>query len=269
MPSGRSAYRTLDDYNNDMDLLVQRHPNLVKKVTLPHRTTQGRTVYGIEVTKDAQASDGKPVLLITGMVHGNEWASGEVAIEYAFDLTKNYGQDKKITRLLDRTRVMVVPIVNVDGFVANSRRTATNTDMNRNFGFGWSPDEPFPGAGPWSEPETENVRDVISSRQVTTFLTMHTCLANMLYPPLQLEAGLPQDIDAFRAFADAMGEQNGYYHVTSAEDYETAGEAIDWSYYATRGLGVTVEVCTNPPTGLPRTYQTLVPEQYWGIGAVA
>jgi len=268
MPSGRTDYRTLADYQSDMDRLAERHPNLVKKVTLPHRTTEGRPVTGIEVTRDAHRADGKPVLMITGMHHGNEWASGEVTMEFAFDLLKNHGRDKTITRLLDRVRVLFVPVVNVDGFVLNTRRTATNTDMNRNYGFGWSPSEPFPGTGPWSEPESRNVRDAISSRQVTTFLTMHTCLANILYPPLQLKAGLPQDIDAFRAFAGALGNQNGYYHTTSAEDYETAGEAIDWSYYATRGLGVTVEVCTNPPTGLPRTWQTLVPEQYWGIDAV-
>jgi hypothetical protein len=112
------------------------------------------------------------------------------------------------------------------------------------------------------------MRDLISSRQVTTFLTVHTCLANMLYPPLQHKAGLPHDIDRFRTFADAMSLQNGYPHLTSADDFETTGEAIDWSYYATRGLGVTVEICATPP-GTPRTFQTLVVEQYLGAGALA
>lgn len=268
LPSGRTDYRALADYRSDMAALAGRHPSLVKQVTLPHRTSEGREVTGLEITDGVHRQDGKPVLLITGMHHGNEWASGEVAMEFAFDLTAGHGRDERITRLLDRVRVLVVPIVNVDGFVRNTRRTATNVDMNRNYGFGWSPSEPYPGSGPWSEPESRNVRDAISSRQVTTFLTMHTCLSNMLYPPLQLKAGLPQDIDAFRSFADAMGAQNGYYHTTSAEDYETAGEAIDWSYYATRGLGVTVEVCTTP-LGLPRTFQSLVPDQYWGVGPAA
>jgi predicted deacylase len=263
LPSGRTDYRTLADYEGDMSDLARRHPYLVKPITLPERTPEGRVVHGIEITENAAQRDGKPVLLITGMHHGTEWASGEVSMEFGTDLVRNYGRDRQITGLLDRARIVIVPIVNVDGFVHNTRRNANNVDMNRNYGFGWGESAPYQGAAPWSEPETRNVRDLISSRQVTTFLTMHTCLANMLYPPLQHKAGLPQDIDAFRSFAGAMGTQNGYYHTTSADDYETTGESIDWSYYATRGLGVTVEVCSTP-LSLPRTFQTLVVDQYLG-----
>ena len=263
LPSGRTDYRTLTDYEQDMSTLAHRYPRLVKPITLPERTHDGRLVRGIEITDDAARRDGKPVLLIAGMHHGNEWASGEVAMEFGLDLVRSHGRDRRITDLLRRARVVLVPVINVDGFVRNTRRNGADVDMNRNYGFGWGESKPYEGAAPWSEPETRNVRDLISSRQVTTFLTMHTCLANMLYPPLQHKAGLPPDIDAFRSFADAMGTQNGYYHSTSADDYETSGEAIDWSYYATRGLGVTVEVCSTPLT-LPRTFQTLVVDQYLG-----
>jgi zinc carboxypeptidase len=237
IPSGRTGYRNLADYQADMVTLAVRHPSLVAPITLPHRTTQGRPVTGVEITADTRRPDGKPVLLITGMHHGNEPASGELTLEFGFDLAANYGTDERITDLLNKVRVVLVPVVNVDGLVHGTRHTAADVGLNRNYGFGWSPREPYPGSGPWSEPETRNVRDLISSRQVTTFLTLHTCLSTMLYPPLQRAAGPPQDIAAFRAFADAMGAQNGYSHPSSADDYETAGEAIDWSYYTTRGQG--------------------------------
>jgi Zinc carboxypeptidase len=268
LPSGRTDYRTLADYESDMRALAGEHPNLVRRFTLPHATTEGRAVGGIEITRDVRRRDGKPVLLITGLHHGNEWPSGEATMEFGFDLAENPRRERSIDRLLDRVRVVLVPVVNVDGFVRNTRRTATNVDMNRNYGFGWGESPPFQGSGPFSEPETRNMRDLISSRQVTTFLTVHTCLANMLYPPLQHKAGLPQDIDRFRAFADAMATQNGYPHLTSADDFETTGEAIDWSYYATRGLGITVEICATP-AGTPRTFQTLVVDQYLGTGPLA
>ena len=268
LPSGRTDYRTLSDYEADMLALAGEHPNLVRPLTLPHATVEGRAVKGIEITRDVNRRDGKPVLLITGMHHGNEWASGEATMEFGFDLAENARHDRDIARMLGRVRVVLVPVVNVDGFVRNTRRTARNVDMNRNYGFGWGESPPFQGSGPFSEPETQNMKELISSRQVTTFLTVHTCLANMLYPPLQHKAGLPQDIDRFRAFAGAMSLQNGYPHLTSADDFETTGEAIDWSYYATRGLGITVEICSTP-LGTPRTFQTLVVDQYLGTGALA
>jgi len=268
LPSGRTEYRTLLDYERDMLALASARPSLVRQFTLPHVSSEGRPVKGIEITRDVQRRDGKPVLLITGMHHGNEWASGEATMEFGIELAENPRRDPVIERLLGRVRVMLVPVVNVDGFVRNTRRTATNVDMNRNYGFGWGESPPFQGTGPFSEPETRNMRDLISSHQVTTFLTVHTCLANMLYPPLQHKAGLPQDIDRFRAWAEAMSLENGYPHLTSADDFETTGEAIDWSYYATRGLGITLEICATPP-GTPRTFQTLVVDQYLGTGALA
>ena len=40
----------------------------------------------------------------------------------------------------------------------------------------------------------------------------------------------------------ANATNNGYTNVRdSAHDYETSGETIDWSYYATRGFAVTDE----------------------------
>jgi hypothetical protein len=268
LPSGRTEYRTLFDYEREMAALAGAHPGLVRPFTLPHATVEGRAVRGIEVTRDVGEPDGKPVLLIVGMHHGNEWASGEVTMEFGYDLAENPRHDPRIARVLDRVRVILVPVVNVDGFVRNTRRTARNVDMNRNYGFGWGESPPFQGTGPFSEPETQNMRDLISSHQVTTFLTMHTCLANMLYPPLQHKAGLPQDIDRFRSLAGEMSLENGYPHLTSADDFETTGEAIDWSYYATRGLGITIEVCATP-AGTPRTFQTTVVDQYLGTGELA
>jgi hypothetical protein len=268
LPSGRTQYRTLADYEGDMAALAAARPGLVRQITLPHTTVEGRAVRGIEVTRDVGERDGKPALLIVGMHHGNEWASGEVTMEFGFDLVENARRDPRIASMLDRVRVILVPVVNVDGFVRNTRRTARNVDMNRNYGFGWGESPPFQGSGPFSEPETQNMRELISSHQVTTFLTMHTCLANMLYPPLQHKAGLPQDIDRFRALAGEMSLANGYPHLTSADDFETTGEAIDWSYYATRGLGITIEVCATP-AGTPRTFQTTVVDQYLGTGSLA
>jgi hypothetical protein len=228
---------------------------------------QGREISGVEIAEGVKADDGRPTFFLMGVHHAREWPSAEAAMEFAHLLAKG-SSNPRIASILREERVVIVPVVNVDGFVRNTRRTATNVDMNRNYGFGWGESPPFQGSGPFSEPETQNMRELISARQVTTFLTVHTCLANMLYPPLQHKAGLPQDIDRFRAFAGAMSLQNGYPHLTSADDFETTGEAIDWSYYATRGLGVTVEICSTP-LGSPRTFQTLVVDQYLGTGTLA
>lgn len=271
LPSGRTTYRTWADYKHDMAQLSRQYPGLVHQITLPNRTTKGEKVYGLEISAGAGKQDGKPDLLITGMHHGNEWASGEVAMEFGYSLTQGYGKDARITRLLDRARVIIVPVVNVDGFLANQRVNGRGVDMNRNYGLGWSgiPTSENVGTGPFSEPEARNVRDVISTNQVTTFLTMHTCEAMVLYPPIAFQEGEPQDTARFAALAQAIARPIDYEAKPSADDYQTTGEAIAWSYYATRGLGFTVEDCTIPAfdPSVPKTFQTMVVNQYLGKGA--
>jgi hypothetical protein len=51
-----------------------------------------------------------------GAHHAREWPSAEVAMELALDLVGGYGRDARITSLLDRERVFVIPVVNADGF---------------------------------------------------------------------------------------------------------------------------------------------------------
>jgi len=118
LPSGRTAYRHLEDYEADMDKLVAERPDLVKRVTLSPLTLQGRAIRGVEITRDVDVDgDGKPVFLQLGLHHAREWPSGEHAIEFAFELVRGERTDARLRDLLSRVRVVVVPIVNVDGFV--------------------------------------------------------------------------------------------------------------------------------------------------------
>ncbi|TDD68643.1 hypothetical protein E1262_15460 [Jiangella aurantiaca] len=262
LPSGNTAYRTLADYEADLAELVADHPDLVKPITLPYPTTSGRTVRGVEISTNVDADDGKPVFVDVGMHHGNEFPSGELTMEFAIDLVERAAAgDPYVTGLLGRARVVVVPVVNVDGFVRARRQTDTNTDMNRNYGMGWLPITTG-GAAPWSEPETRNMEWLLSTRQAVVFNTQHTCIQVVLYPPLQLEAGPAQDVDRLHALASEVASiyGPGYDALPSAEDYETTGEAIDWAYYATRGLALTTETC--PDAGVERTYQTQVLDVY-------
>ena len=70
-----------------------QYPSLVRPITLNHRSVLGRDVNGIEITTNAQnTGDGKPIFLNMGVHHAREWPSSEHAIEFAYDLLRNYGQ---------------------------------------------------------------------------------------------------------------------------------------------------------------------------------
>ena len=116
LPSGRTSYRTLDEINAELDALAA-NPRLVRSLTLPNASVEGRPVRGIEITTDAaNIQDGKPVFLMLGAHHAREWPSVEHTMEFAYDLLENYGSDARARKVVQKSRTIIVPVVNVDGF---------------------------------------------------------------------------------------------------------------------------------------------------------
>ena len=268
IPSGRTTYRTLAELQAEMASLAAARPDLVRMFELPFETVNGRTVYGLEISHDVGGSTddpvlGKPVYAVVGLHHGNEKAATELPMEYALSLVQEDGVNPETTRLLDEVTVVVVPAMNADGHAANTRQNANGVDINRNYGLGWRPDS-LGGSGPFSEPETRNMEWLFSTRQIVTAVTMHTCINIVLYPPLQHVAGLTEDHDRFVALGGEMAGAMGSTHSTSADDYETTGEMIDWTYYATRGLNFTIETCTESGES-SSTYHDMVLDEWAGV----
>jgi hypothetical protein len=120
-------YRFLEDYEADMRRLAEEHDDLVELIELPFLSLEGRQIYGLEIAADVARKDGRPVYYNDGIHHAREWPAAEVPIMWAFDLVQTYRRveageaditplDARIHRLVQRTRNVIVPVVNVDGF---------------------------------------------------------------------------------------------------------------------------------------------------------
>ena len=336
LPSGRTSYRTSKDYNRDMRLLAKKHKKVVKRFKLPRPTLDGRDVYGVEIGKGVRKPNtGQPTFFLMGVHHAREWPSGELAMEFAIDLATSYGTNKRITRLLKKARVIVVPVVNEDGF--NLSRTdgeyvdlrdlndydplggtgtilatpgraymrkncrivdgvdtpdatcklllatpggfGAGVDLNRNYGGFWGgpgaselPVEPtYRGAEAFSEPETQNIRDLVRTRNVTMLISNHT-FGNLILRPNGVNPttvgsdGLPvgdsPDEKGLKQLGARMAAQNGFANIHGWQLYDTTGTTEDYSYNATGGFGYTFEIGPNefhPP------YEEVV-DEYVGAG---
>jgi hypothetical protein len=290
LPSGRTTYRRLVDYDYELKELARRHPNLVKPITLSHRSVEGRDINGIEITPNAgNTADGKPIFLNMGVHHAREWPAGESPMEWAYDLVNGFGSDQRTTRMVAATRNIVVPIVNPDGFSVSREATergdvnasryeykrkncspadaptddlrsglcplnpagpVRGTDINRNYGGFWGgpgastrwSSETYRGPAPFSEPEVQSVRELISGRQVTNLITNHTYSNLVLRPPGVQAVGEPVDEPLLYRLGEEMTDKNGYANIRSWQLYDTTGSTEDWSYWVTGGLGYTFEI---------------------------
>ena len=131
-PGERSAYRRLSDYTTDMVALASQHQGRARLITFPERSLEGRTVLGLEIADDveAAATDGRPTFWVDGAHHSREWPSSEYSLMFAYDLLESFGTDERVTALLQRVKVVVVPVVNPDGFATSRDAVYATTPLD-------------------------------------------------------------------------------------------------------------------------------------------
>jgi hypothetical protein len=112
----RDDYRRLEDYETEMHELAEQHPRMVRLLELPLESLEGRPVFGLEIAARVNRSDGRPMLYVDGLHHAREWPAGEYTMIFAHYLLDRFRKDARVTRLLRRGRVLLVPVVNPDGF---------------------------------------------------------------------------------------------------------------------------------------------------------
>ncbi len=108
----------------------------------------GTSAGGRDITAWHRGTAGGTVILVVGVIHGNENAGlpildrlGELPVPAGYDL-------------------WLLPLMNPDGYVNDVRGNEHGVDLNRNFPHDWTPiaqqgDWQWSGTGPASEPETQ------------------------------------------------------------------------------------------------------------------
>ena len=106
----------------------------------------------------------KTTAVLLGQMHGNEHA-GVI-------LARSLVHQKASVEDID---LWVVPTMNPDGNVANTRQNAHRVDLNRNWRDIWRPltGEYYSGPHPWSEPETRAMRDFLLAVKPHYLVSLH------------------------------------------------------------------------------------------------
>ncbi len=133
-----------------------------------HKSAEGRPIEVLSF------GEGERTILLMAGVHGDERNGVEMV-----------GRIVERLRSCDRLagRIVVMPLVNPDGYEAGTRRNARGIDLNRNFpteDFVGTEDAPG-GVEPASEPETRAVLDVVERFEPWMIITLHEALACVNY----------------------------------------------------------------------------------------
>ena len=278
LPTGRVSYRTLDEINGELRALANRYPDRVKLFALPNRSLLGKTIWGVEISHDVHTDSGKPVFLNTGVHHAREWPTAEFVLEFATEALQLDGKDPQITELLERGKLISVPVVNPDGYDISRRlvqeqkrkncrvnpgevptaaeceapaNASFGVDPNRNYGTFWGGPgssanrsaSNHRGEAPFSEPEIQNMRELAADNQVTVAINNHTPDERLLRAPSSSNEPVPADVVVYDALAQLLGADLQFPAGPWTEIYyEASGTAEQTAYYGAGTLAFTPEL---------------------------
>ncbi len=240
------GYGSVEAVHAELRQLAQAFPKLVTVVEFG-KSIEGRPLLAAKLT--SKPGDTLPAVRLTGGTHARELVPVELMRNLTKLLAEGYGKDATVTRLLDTRHVWIVPVVNPDGrtrvekgsdmWRKNARPLgmgANGVDINRNAddhwdggnGMKWADD--YHGEAPFSEPETQGLRDLCLQVKFKASIDVH-CYGGMLLWPPGYSNDLSADEPAFRTIGDKMAKPLGYRAGTIARTiYKTFGDFATWEY---------------------------------------
>ncbi|KAM3963335.1 carboxypeptidase B [Aphomia sociella] len=285
-----NSYAAIQEY---LETVARRHPELVTLQTLGN-SYQGRRMKLVKISANPGA--GNPIIFIDAGIHAREWVAPAMALYLIHRLTNDPDSKHKELNGVDW---YILPVVNPDGyeFTRSSKanrlwrktRSKSNSncygvDGNRNYGFKWAVSgvsdnpcdrETYAGPKPFSEPETQMVRNVMleNAKRLKLYVSVHSYGQYLVYPWGYTGDYLPKEwkkLDSLaRSVSDAVKRAGGKpFRVMSAGKwYPAAGGSDDFAFGA---VGVpysyTMELTEGYEFVYPeRLLKTVLPQFYEGF----
>ena len=136
------VYHHYEDLRTQMAFFAHKYPNLSRLYSIG-KSALGRDLWVLEISDQPGIHESlEPEFKYVGNMHGNEAVGREMLLLLIQHLLEGYGIDQRITRLVDSTRIHIMPTMNPDGFEQSTegdrssirgRANANNRDLNRNF----------------------------------------------------------------------------------------------------------------------------------------
>ncbi|XP_064424964.1 carboxypeptidase D isoform X2 [Latimeria chalumnae] len=136
-------YYSNEELAERLRALVGAHPDIARLFSLG-KSVEQRELWAVEISREpGREVPGKPKFKYVGNMHGDETVSRQVLVYLIEELLQGYGQDQRLSRLVNTTAIYIVPSLNPDGFerskegdcngIHGGRENARGRDLNRSF----------------------------------------------------------------------------------------------------------------------------------------
>ncbi len=224
-----------DSMSQKVQELAKTYPNLVKVDTYA-TSSEGRAEYVMTLDDKTQTGP-KTELMITAATHGNEVATVDVVLGLTELLLKGQGTDQRLTDMLKKHTIYIVPAVCADSYVAQTRE-AEGVDPNREY--------PYP-EDQSRTPGAKCIRDVmafVDSHNIVGTLDYHDAASMVFFPWAYTYDQIPTaDYQKLDALTTKMASANGFQHGQIAQTiYIAPGSSADYYYWKHHAASTAIEL---------------------------
>lgn len=258
------TYRPYDEVITRLRRQVEPNPTAML-VQIGTTAWKKQPIWALKIADPAAAPD-NPDLLITAGYHGLEAVGVRVCLGMIEAIIGTTNTNFFARNWLNKVNFWFVPVVNPDGYDLvvkgevpfpwwrknlrdNNQNQQFNpefdgVDLNRNFDYQWilggsaePGDWQYRGPLPFSEPEVQAIRDLVTSQRFIAGLTLHSHGENVLYPMARsnLVAELAQKIAL--AFEKEGG---GNYEIMPLNRF--SGQSSNWLFFQQHVLEYVLEL---------------------------
>ncbi|HVQ00152.1 MAG TPA: M14 family metallopeptidase [Candidatus Thermoplasmatota archaeon] len=270
-----SIYHSYAEMTSLLFSLAENHSDIMR-VTSLGKTYQGRDLWLVKLSDNVNQEEYEPEVLFTGSHHGNERPGYETLIYFIQYMADYYHNDTAVRDAINSTEIYVIPMVNPDGVEAGTRKnlepnhgsfgfsktvTSIGVDLNRNYAGPWfllllrplfydsstsyyDRSDVYRGPHPFSENETQAVRQFVETHNITISIDYHTFDQLILYPWGDTRLPTP-DKSLFVSIGENISKLDNYTLEQSTALYPTLGDVCDWMYAKHHILAFTIELGTS------------------------
>jgi len=247
------GYHTFSEAMQQLEFAALIYPHLVDMDTIGY-SLEGVPLVAITVSDNPGVDEDEPEIMFNSLIHAREPMGLEITLYLVEQLTVRYGSDPQVTSLVDNTEIIVVPIMNPDGYLYNETTNPAGggmwrknlrdngdgsfgVDLNRNWPYRWAWDDIgsstigtsqiYRGTAPGSEPETQVMMDYINSRDFAIIINFHS--HGQFVSRIWGFDGWIYDADKrlSRSVLESINAYTGYF-IDTYPAYN--GNAPDWQY---------------------------------------
>ncbi len=246
----RSEYPSPEAIEKDLKNIAELYPDITKLYSIG-KTVRNRDLWVMKLSRNAEVDDSRPEFKYIANMHGDEIVGREVMLRFIKDCVENYGNDPRITNLLDKFQIHILVSMNPDGAAIGTRANGNRYDLNRDFpDFSTSDNQ---DSMENRQPETKAVMKWQAEHKFRLSANFHGGAEVVNYPWDTTEDRFPEETlvkDLSREYAKNApyiaastlfqnGITNGFAW------YEVNGGMQDWSIYWRKDLQLTIELSNN------------------------